>query len=257
MLDPSALPEWIQPHSVKWYDQLSHLNGRYAYPWQSTYELPNGETIFDSKVKKLIVNKEVFDIGCGDGFYTIQNGLYAKKIIGFDITNTFIEKAAENKSDHISFIQGDSKDGFPFKDSSFDFAYNRKGPTSSYPSLKRILREGGTVLGLHPGDDLGKELPNIFPGFFPKLSGTPILDKLNKVLSKSKFLDYSIHTHHSLEFLHTPIDVIKYRCFGQSPQMIQAVIAESFQEVTHLFDRYSSKKGLAVTFSRYIVNIKV
>ncbi|MGX1432310.1 hypothetical protein ACUXCC_004129 [Cytobacillus horneckiae] len=62
---------------------------------------------------------------------------------------------------------------------------------------------------------------------------------------------------YSLEFLHTPIDVIKYRCFGQSPQMIQAVIAESFQEVTHLFDRYSSKKGLAVTFSRYIVNIKV
>lgn len=39
--------------------------------------------------------------------------------------------------------------------------------------------------------------------------------------------------------------------------MIQAVIAECFQEVTQLFDRYSTKKGLAVTFSRYIVNIKV
>ncbi|GAB2534458.1 hypothetical protein [Gracilibacillus alcaliphilus] len=67
------------------------------------------------------------------------------------------------------------KDRLPFESEQFDCAYNRKGPTSAYFDLKRIIKNGGKVLSLHPGDQLSPELPELFPNLFAALpEGTPI-----------------------------------------------------------------------------------
>lgn len=39
-------------------------------------------------------------------------------------------------------------------DDTFDCAYNRKGPTSAYPDIARVVKRGGSFIGLHPGDQL-------------------------------------------------------------------------------------------------------
>lgn len=49
LIDPSTLSEWLPPHSLEWYKQLSNIQGKYKYSWNSTLTEPNGESIFDKK----------------------------------------------------------------------------------------------------------------------------------------------------------------------------------------------------------------
>lgn len=250
LLDPSTLPEWLPPHSLQWYEQLSNLEGKYQYTWNSTYTTPNGELIFDEEVTSAIKNKKVLDVGCGHGEFTIQCAQHAKEIVGFDITENFIKVGAEHNLHNVSFVVGNSKHGLPFAAEEFDCAYNRKGPTSVYPHLKRVVKKGGKILGLHPGDELGKELPILFPNLFKATEGTPNLDNIHQ---RCGFAQTNVEVVNSIEYLHTPEDVIKYRCFGQHPKIYETLLKENLPEITRIFEQYAVREGLPVTFSRYMV----
>ena len=63
LTNPTALSQWLQPHSIEWYKQLSDLQGKYSYPWNSTLSEPNGESIFDKEVTQMIANNKVLDVG--------------------------------------------------------------------------------------------------------------------------------------------------------------------------------------------------
>ncbi|MDQ0268311.1 hypothetical protein [Cytobacillus purgationiresistens] len=128
-----------------------------------------------------------------------------------------------------------SKNGLPFGNNEFDCPYNRKGPTSACPYLKRIIKQGGEALGLHPDDDLGKELSHFSPEFFPHTIGTPIIDKLEKEPKNADFSYYSIDAFNSTEYLQSPIDIIKYRCFGQKPNIYERVIKENLSQISGTF----------------------
>lgn len=45
---PENIPEWLEPHSLLWYQQLGDSEKVYSYPWKSSIDVPNGETIFDT-----------------------------------------------------------------------------------------------------------------------------------------------------------------------------------------------------------------
>ncbi|HEX5564816.1 MAG TPA: class I SAM-dependent methyltransferase [Sporosarcina sp.] len=201
----------------------------------------------------MITDKTCLDVGCGHGDFTIKCGSFAKGIVGFDCTDAFIQTGNANRRSNVTFVVGNAKDGLPFASDEFDCAYNRKGPTSAYPELQRVVKKGGNILGLHPGDDLGKELPTIFPHLFPRCSGTPIADKLTDQLVKSRFTYYRIQTYHAIEYLKTPHDVVLYRCFGQTPELIYEVMETSLPEITRIFNEHATVDGLPITFSRYIV----
>ncbi|MCI1593109.1 class I SAM-dependent methyltransferase [Heyndrickxia oleronia] len=257
LLDPSTFPDWVSPHSVQWYEQLSSLQGKYEYPWNSIYSEPNGETTFDKEVARMIKEKKVLDIGCGHGEFTMKCSHLAKEITGFDMTDRFIKVGNENKRPNISFVVGNSKDPLPFDQEAFDCAYNRKGPTSSYLSLKQVVKSGGEILGLHPSDEMGKELPQLFPNFFSPSQGTPILNTLKQRLEQSHFSFAVVEIVNSLEYLQSPIDVIKYRCFGQNPNIFHRIKEENIDEITRIFKQNTSENGLPITFSHYIVRAVV
>jgi SAM-dependent methyltransferase len=214
IIDPSVHPDWLKPHSLEWYQQLAVLHGKYLYPWNSILENPNGESIFDNEVLRMVHDKKVLDIGCGHGDFAIKCSEIAKEIVGFDITQQFVDAGNRNKKENVSFVVGDLKDDLPFEPYQFDCAYIRKGPTSAYPLLNRVVKKDGTILGLHPGDESGVELRQWFPNLFPK-STIQIIDVLNNRLKNSGFAKAEIESINSIEFLQSPIDVIKLCCFGQ------------------------------------------
>ncbi|MBB5180956.1 23S rRNA (guanine745-N1)-methyltransferase [Planomicrobium koreense] len=257
LMDPTKHPDWLVPHSLEWYGQLSDQKNAYHYSWNSTCSEPNGEMVFDEEVLRMIKGKKVLDVGCGHGEFTLTCSAAAKEIIGFDVIDTFVKAGNQHKRRDASFVLGNAHDGLPFDTGAFDAAYNRKGPTSAYLDLKRVVKAGGAVLGLHPGDQSGEELPEYFPGLFRRSKGTPILDKIHQRLEKSAFADVSIEILTSTEYLCAPIDVLKLRCFGQHPKIYALLEKEHMAEINRSFERNAQKEGLPITFSRYVVRARV
>lgn len=253
LINPTTLAAWLPPHSLEWYKQFGELQGKYQYSWNSTLTEPNGESVFDKEVLQNIINKKVLDVGCGHGDFTFKCSSYAKEIIGFDVTDNFVKTGKEVEKKNVSFVVGNTKEGLPFQRDEFDFVYNRKGPTSAYPELSRIIKKGGKLIGLHPGDELGKELPILFPNLFEELQGTPILNTVNQRLEISDFSHWELEVINSIEYLHTPLDVIKYRCFGQSPKMYEILKEKNLDVISKIFNQNSTEIGLPITFSRYLV----
>ncbi|WP_042471779.1 methyltransferase domain-containing protein [Bacillus ndiopicus] len=251
--NPTTFSNWLAPHSLEWYEQLGILQQRYEYSWASSLTEPNGESIFDELVAQSIVDKKVLDVGCGHGEFTLKCSLLAKEIIGFDVTNHFIQTGLNNTRPNASFIVGNTKDGLPFQTNEFDCAYIKKGPTSAYPSLKNVVKQGGSVIGLHPGDASGKELPLLFPNLFELSTGTPILDTIKERLVSSDFSDAAIETINTIEYFETPLDILKLRCFGQQPSIYESLKEKNLYEITTIFEQHATENGLPITFSRYIV----
>ncbi|MCH1627710.1 class I SAM-dependent methyltransferase [Ferdinandcohnia quinoae] len=257
LLDPTTFPDWLPPHSLEWYKQLSNLQDKYIYSWNSTLTEPNGESIFDEEVAKMIPNKKVLDIGCGHGEFTLKCGGDAKEIVGFDVTDHFVRVGLENKKPNVSFVIGNTKDGLPFEKDEFDCAYIRKGPTSAYPFLKQVIKKGGKVIGLHPGDELGRELPLLFPKLFEITKGTQILHTIKRRLESSNCSYTRIETINSIEYINSPLDVLKLRCFGQHPTIYEKLKNENLSEISRIFKQNATEYGLPITFSRYIVRVIV
>ena len=253
LFNPTTLEGWLQPHSREWYKQLSDFQGEYIYPWNSTLTEPNGEAIFDKEVAQIIAGKKVLDVGCGHGAFTHQYSLLAKEIVGFDVTDNFIQAGIENKKSNVSFVVGDTKHGLPFKADEFDCAYIRKGPTSAYLYLNKVIKKNGRILGLHPGDESGKELSLLFPNLFDYSQGTPILDALNQRLDVSEFSYSEIDVINSIEYIHSPLDILKLRCFGQHPAIYELLKEKNLDEIATIFEQNATPDGLSITFSRYIV----
>ncbi|WP_255294967.1 class I SAM-dependent methyltransferase [Bacillus sp. AFS041924] len=206
----------------------------------------------------MIDNQIVLDVGCGHGEFTSQCGEKAKQIVGFDLTNDFIKNGNKHKKQNVSFVVGSTKDGLPFETGQFDCAFNRKGPTSAYPELKRVVKKGGKILELHPGDDVGFELPRLFPRLFePNSTENPILHMIKKRLEISKFEIVEIQVVNSTEFLHTPLDVLKLRCFGQKLSILQDLVEVNLSYISQVFEQHATNEGLPITFSRYIVRVTV
>ncbi|PYF08933.1 class I SAM-dependent methyltransferase [Ureibacillus chungkukjangi] len=257
LIDPTTLAGWLMPHSLEWYKQLSVQEGKYVYPWNSTHTEPNGESIFDREVTNMIPGKKVLDVGCGHGGFTLQCSEIANEIVGFDVTDRFVQEGSSSKKSNVTFVRGNSKERLPFKEDEFDCAYIRKGPTSAYSDLKRVVKESGVILGLHPGDESSMELPFLFPNLFQVTKDTPILDTIHERMVNSEFANKSLEKINSIEYINSPIDILKLCCFGQHPSILEIIKEKNLPEVTRIFEKNASEKGLAITFSRYLIRVKV
>lgn len=155
------------------------------------------------------------------------------------------------------FVLGNTKNGLPFEIAEFDCAYIRKGPTSAYPYLKNVVKNNGSIIGLHPGDETGKELPHLFPNLFGFSLGTPILDIVNQRLDISNFSYHKIEVVNGTEYIKSPLDVLKLRCFGQHPSIYETLKAKDLDEISKIFEQNAIKDGLPITFSRYVIRATV
>ncbi|MFB0845240.1 class I SAM-dependent methyltransferase [Paenibacillus oleatilyticus] len=258
LVDPRNHPDWLRPHSIEWYAQLGKLQGQYSFSWHSTITEPNAEALFAEEVARAVRGKKVLDIGCGHGEFTIQWSPIVKHITGLDITNDFIKTGNKANLSNVIFITGNTKHRLPFESDEFDAAYNRRGPTSSYLDVGRVVKKGGKILGLHPGDGIAAELSEWFPNLFEPISaGTPVLDNLKHRLEQGGLGHAEIETMRSVEYFHEPVDVIRMLCFGQAPSIYEWVVEKCLTEVTRIFEINAVNEGLPVTFERYLVRVTV
>ncbi|WP_309122584.1 class I SAM-dependent methyltransferase [Paenibacillus sp.] len=259
LANPRTHKDWLPPHSLEWYAQLGRNTGQYQLPWHSTIAGPNAEAIFEEEVSSMVRNNIVLDIGCGHGEFTARWSPVVTQIVGIDITSDFIEAGKEKGLANVSFVVADTKQRLPFEDGAFDCAYNRKGPTSAYLDVGRIVKPGGRIVGLHPGDRLSPELSQLFPGLFePSREGTPGLDKVKANLEKGGVLDRaSIEIVKSVSYLHESLDVVKICCFGQAPTIYEMVVNTCMPDIEETFERHASERGLAISGEAYLVRVSL
>jgi SAM-dependent methyltransferase len=172
LFDPMLHPEWVPPHSEKWYAQLG-AEGEYKYPWKSQFDEPTAVMVFAQRLSSYIEeDSRVLDVGCGHGEFTYQWASEVKEVVGIDVIEGFILTANRNKpSDTIRFLSVNTDEKLPFSDDYFDVVYTKKGPWL-YQEANGITKRGGIVMGLyHGGTDGG--LRELFPDLYHPMPINP------------------------------------------------------------------------------------
>jgi SAM-dependent methyltransferase len=98
---------------------------------------------------------DVADIGCGDGYLTLEAARWARTVIGVDHSDTVLERAkdlaARRQVSNVQWKKGDLA-RLPLRDNSVDVAllsqalHHASDPERAIAEAVRILRPGGSVL---------------------------------------------------------------------------------------------------------------
>ncbi len=98
--------------------------------------------------------KDVLDLGCGPGFYTMMFRNKGLNVIGIDYSEMMIEEARKNAAEKgidADFRVMDAQN-MVFPDSSFDLVVSRdvfwclEHPEKAYSEILRVLRPGGLAI---------------------------------------------------------------------------------------------------------------
>ncbi|BBI36473.1 hypothetical protein KCTCHS21_58720 [Cohnella abietis] len=176
------------------------------------------------------------------------------------MTEGFIATANEHhRKANVRYVVGRTHDGLPFPDNYFDLAYTKKGPTSWYKEGNRIVRPGGKIVLLHPGDGNGEggELGLCFPGLFaPPSAGTPTLDRIQKQLETSGLADILLSTIKETAWVPTPEDVMALVVFRQSEEYSYYAREKCFEQIMVQFGKHASDQGIKTTNNYYLIQAK-
>lgn len=134
-----------------------------------TLDGSDGESEFDRELRKSARGKDVLDVGCGPGEFTLLVGKVAKRVVGVDPSRVALGMARRNlrKSGlrNVSFRRGAAEE-LPFGGDEFDLVYSRRGPASdskhNLSEVLRVLREGGTFMEITIGERDKQNIAEIF-----------------------------------------------------------------------------------------------
>ncbi|WJH33771.1 methyltransferase domain-containing protein [Paenibacillus sp. CC-CFT747] len=235
------------------------MTGKYEYTWSYIYEGQPAENRLTEKLTSHLHGK-VLEVGCGHGDYTKQWAELVEEMVGYDMTEGFLATAERNRTNsNVRYVLGDTHDGLPFPDNTFDVAYTKKGPTSWYAEGNRVVRPGGTLLLFHPGDsnEEGGELGRIFPGLFALPSaGTPIPDKIQERLETSGLTVIELSVLKETIWIPSPDVVLEMICFGQSDGFRQYAREAGYQQIVSQFENHASAQGIKTTAFYYFIEAK-
>lgn len=250
--------------SKNFYDRIAKKFGGYGYGTApkkykciSTY--PDGhndpENIFKSKLLELSSRQKVaLDIGCADGKFTLQIAQYFKEIYGIDTSKVNLDIAKSvNKNKQIENVQYflQNAGNTSFKGSTFDLAYNRRGP-SFYKEYCRILKPKGHYLEIGIGEKDTIELKKIFGR--GQNYGNWNTSRLEKDINELKDLAFSIvfaKDYHYFEYYPSfeAIDI-----FLQGVPIFEDFDSEKDRPLLQKYvKKYSKDKGIEVSRHRIVM----
>ncbi|OCT14497.1 methyltransferase type 11 [Paenibacillus pectinilyticus] len=146
---------------IEWYDMIARRNGGYKNRAVCTVVGRSAEDVFEERLIQMLPKfHSVMDAGCGHGEFTLRMSAHTTSIKGFDNSHELITIAQnllqDSQVEHVEFVYATTKSELPFLDGQFDLIYDRRGPTSVI-NHSRVLKSGGTIIGIHGNVDLVKE----------------------------------------------------------------------------------------------------
>ncbi|MDD3808469.1 MAG: class I SAM-dependent methyltransferase [Candidatus Pacebacteria bacterium] len=131
----------------------------------SEYSDGNPEEIFKRKLIELSSkNKNMLDVGCGDGIFAFQMANYFSNVVGIDFSIELLkianEKQKELNIENCRFeVQNAEKTSFD--NSSFNVIFSRRGLTP-YHEFYRLLKTEGSFVIITIGETDAKSLKEVF-----------------------------------------------------------------------------------------------
>jgi ubiquinone/menaquinone biosynthesis C-methylase UbiE len=137
-----------------WHKEAEKQWDAFAAEWSSNskemWEKGSRKTIIPFFLNHLQKGSYITDLGCGDGYGTMELARHGMQAIGLDLSNEMVETANEKAKGYngVQFIQGDLNH-LPFESESLDAAMAinslewTENPLHSLNEIKRILKQGG------------------------------------------------------------------------------------------------------------------
>ena len=113
----------------------------------------DGEAIFDAMVLETAGGKDVIDIACGSGGFTLQVAEIANWVAGIDFSKKAIGEAIASMkrkgARNAEFLRAEAH-RLPYADETFDLVMSRRGPATdtiyNTQEAYRVLRKSGLFL---------------------------------------------------------------------------------------------------------------
>ena len=154
--------------SHKFYDKVARKFGDYGSSgasYTTKYPAENPEEAFKNLLIKYSgKDKNVLDLGCADGRFTLAIAHNFKNIIAIDLSKGMLKAAKllqkAKKIKNVSFEEINASDT-PYTDNNFDIVYSRRGPTP-FDEISRLLKKGGSFINIGIGEKDTQELEETF-----------------------------------------------------------------------------------------------
>jgi len=241
------------------YDKVAKKFGGYGYGtgprYISEYSAGEPEKVFKEKLLGLSSkNKIALDIGCADGKFTLSIAPSFQKVYGIDTSKVNLDVAKSHSKDerskNVEYSLQDASHT-SFKDSFFDLAYCRRGP-SYYNEYYRFLKSKGHYLEIGIGEKDTVELKKIFgrgQGFGKWDKST--LDENLKTLQSLGFKVIFAENYHYFEY---------YSSYEELDLFLQGVpIFEDFDSekdrasLQKYVKKFSTEKGIQLSRHRLVM----
>jgi ubiquinone/menaquinone biosynthesis C-methylase UbiE len=217
-----------------------------------------GETEFAEEVRRRTGGREVLDLGCGPGRFTLQIAARAKRVVGVDISTTALQLAnarrRRSKLRNVRFRLAKASK-LPYPSKRFDVVYSRRGPgTDSLRTLSeayRVLRPGGVFLEITIGERDKQNIARIFGrGQMLKVSGQVSLLK-RRMLERVGFEQVVARDYLATEVFHAMPDLlVRLRTAPIIPRFNEVRDRKSLERVERLC---RTERGIETPVHRVIL----
>ncbi len=225
---------------------------------RSWTEGEDGEMEFDRRVLATVKCKDVIDIGCGTGEFTLEIAAFARRVAGIDFSQRALKKAHENlqskKLTNTEFRLARA-DQLPFSDESFDLAISRRGPaidtSESVREVYRVLREGGQVMVQGIGERDKQNWVQVFGRgqVYPAIG--EFRAEWREMLTRAGFKDISVEEFEANEYFASINDVLMR--LEDSPIVPNFDRVLDKNHVKEIVERFSTPKGVRTNSQRVLV----
>ncbi len=258
----------LRPHSSGWYDRLAEMQQGYYYPWRSTIADGNGEDAYARLVRQhLSPDKDVLDVGCGHGEFTLMLAPLCRRIFAYDRVLPYIELAnrAARKPGiaNVLFVCADpsadtsSPATIPALADSFDVLISRRGPLNYIDDARRVARTGAVIIQLNPMEThamawhaaLPRELPIAESGVAGPVGS--MRESVERRLSAVGLQLHSCWIFDVPECLPDPEQLHIMLTWGRAPDDVPP-LAEVRETLERVFADYAGSEGLVWRHRRFL-----
>ncbi len=183
--------EYGEASKEYWDDKWSFGEGKREH---CVLDGSDGEDEFDRELLKKTLGKDVLDLGCGSGVFTLKIAKRARYVAGIDLSPIALQQALRNlrrsKLRNVEFRHARAN-RLPYPEATFDIVYSRRGPGSdssrTIRETYRTLRQNGTFMEITIGERDKQNIARIFGrGQMLNVRGQ-VSDKKKMMLEKAGF----------------------------------------------------------------------